>query len=1144
MALSQDLINQFVKLTDRKEKPKEVTVNGTYKMINGEEYVQIDGSEIWTPVTSTVEAETGERVKVMIKNHTATVTGNISSPSARSKSVQDLKDEVDEQGNTIKQLDNTIEQQNNSIIQIDNNIKQVNNDILQANNAINQQGNIIKQLGNEINQQGDVINSMNNDITANSNEITAINNTIVQQNNTIIQHGNTIEQQGNIIKQQGNEINQHGNKIEQFNNEIEQQGNAITQLNNKILQQDNVIQQQGNIIDQQDNIITEHGNNITILNSGFSIIDGVLVGLSQAIIDELKTKHLDAEYATIDFANINMAAVTKLFTESGIIKDLVIQEGHITGELVGVTIKGDLIEGNTIAAEKLVVKGSDGLYYKLNIDGLNNVSTEQSSKFVLLDTKPEDWETNYKDYYLISGNNYVHITDNNIPTWQANTYYKLSSTYESGLDGTNIVAKSITADKVSVTDLVAFGATIGGYNITQHSIYSGGKSSVNNVSRGVYMDDDGQIAFGDNNNFIKFFKDTDNQYKIRIQANEIYTSSGSKSIADQIEELAQDTTEAYNKAQAAQNSATSANNKIDNLEIGGRNYLQNSDFKKTTTISSETSKNPNLYPLYWGGYNSGISNPTTSYHAHIDNDTFGYNVIEFNESDGTRNWKGINIKLNDIIIEYDSYIFSFDAYTTLIGSKIFGGFHYYKKDGTTRNFWSGQFSVNFNSEDNIEKWVRYSVKVPLNDDIDFSKDIAFYVYGYGFTSNAICYINKLKLEKGNKSTDWTSAPEDLEDHIDNIQNNLTNFTDVTFTAYKREQEKTNRKIDTRLTSTEITVYGDENNPEDPSALVNHIQKLENDVNGSNGAMDRIESAEDTIEGTGLNDYDQRIKITQRFLNVETDVEQIKNIFKITGGTNLVQNSVGYFADNNNKPTMWSIAENTIYTPFGYDGDLTGITVSRGRLFCAKGSVTTTPNNIVALLANKMMSISFKYKNGANATSKIKVFNGSTVYFEKTFNTTVNQWTEYTFDPNTDPVLANPTFLNTSNSLQISIESTNSTNNNGFEISDLMLNYGNPKPWELSSNEVYGAMVKLSSLGIEVTATTANTKNFMTTDGILVYRYDSKTDKIIGTEPITKITDDGTVTNKLESTGDIIERNLIQTMIKDSSNNDIYVEYIR
>lgn len=999
MALSQDLINQFVKLTDKEEKPKEVTVNGTYKTINGEEYVQIDGSEIWTPVTSTVEAETGERVKVMIKNHTATVTGNISSPSARSKSVQDLKDEVDEQGNTIKQLDNSIEQQGNSIIQIDNNIKQVNNDILQANNAINQQGNIIKQLGNEINQQGDVINSMNNDITANSNEITAINNTIVQQNNTITQHGNTIEQQGNIIRQQGNEINQHGNKIDQLDNDINQQGNAITQINNKIVQQDNVIQQQGNIIDQQDNIITEHGNNITILNSGFSIIDGVLVGLSQAIIDELKTNHLKAAYATVDFANINMAAVEKLFTESGIIKDLVVQEGKITGELVGVTIKGDLIEGNTIAAEKLVVKGSDGLYYKLNIDGLNNISTDQASKFVLLDTKPEDWETNYKDYYIIQNNEYIHLTGDEAPTWASNTYYKLSSTYESGLDGTNIVAKSITADKVSVTDLVAFGATIGGYNITQHSIYSGGKSSVNNVSRGVYMDDDGQIAFGDNKNFIKFFKDTDNQYKIMIKASEIYTESSSKSIAEQMEELAEH------------------------------------------SIKSIT----NLY------YASNSSTPPAKPTAHV----------------------------------------------------------------TT------------NSALNKAQW---NIALPTYDED----------YPYLYTCKEVLSNNGTYSWTTVNQTTYAEAIKNIQTDLDAVQSDY--LKETTFTTYKREQIENDQGIKQRLSRTEVTVYGDPSDPDDPAALINHIQKVDNDINGSGGLDDRLEAAEDTIDGTGLNDYDQRVKITQRFLNVETDVESIKNIFKITGGTNLVQNSVGYFADNDNKPTMWDIAANTIYTPFGYDGDLTGITVSRGRLFCAKGSVTTTPNNIMALLANKMMSISFKYKNGANATSKIKIFNGSVVYFEKTFSSAVNQWTEYTFNPDIDPVLANPSFLNTANSLQISIESTNSTNSNGFEISDLMLNYGDIKPWELSSNEVYGAMVKLSSLGIEVTATTAKTKNFMTTDGILVYQYDPQTDTIGNL--ITKITDNGTVTNRLESTGDIIERNLVHTMIKDSSNNNVYVEYIR
>lgn len=483
-------------------------------------------------------------------------------------------------------------------------------------------------------------------------------------------------------------------------------------------------------------------------------------------------------------------------------------------------------------------------------------------------------------------------------------------------------------------------------------------------------------------------------------------------------------------------------------------------------------------------------------------------------------------------------------------------------------------------------------------------------------------IIKIKFEKGNIPTDWTPAPEDMNDAINSVVNlyyssnsstlpakptahvttnntttrnawniglptydeqypylytckevlnkggtyswttvNQTTYAEAiktiqtelnavqadylketTFSTYKREQIENDQGIKQRLSRTEVTVYGDPENPDDPEALINHIQKVDNDINAEGGLDDRLEAAEGTIDGTGLNDYDQRVKITQRFLNVEADVESIKNIFKITGGTNLVQNSVGYFADNDNKPTMWNIAANTIYTPFGYDGDLTGITVSRGRLFCAKGSVITTSNNIVALLANKMMSISFKYKNGANATSKIKVFNGSVVYFEKTFNTAVNQWTEYTFNPDTDPVLANPSFLNTANSLQISIESTNSTNGNGFEISDLMLNYGDIKPWELSSNEVYGAMVKLSSLGIEVTATTAKTKNFMTTDGILVFQYDPQTETI--GDLITKITDNGTVTNRLESTGDIIERDLIHTMIKDSSNNNVYVEYIR
>ena len=85
MALSKDLISQFVKITNDDKKTKgETFVYGTIVEYNGDKYVQLDGSELLTPISTTTDTKAGERVTVMIKNHSATVTGNVSSPSARS----------------------------------------------------------------------------------------------------------------------------------------------------------------------------------------------------------------------------------------------------------------------------------------------------------------------------------------------------------------------------------------------------------------------------------------------------------------------------------------------------------------------------------------------------------------------------------------------------------------------------------------------------------------------------------------------------------------------------------------------------------------------------------------------------------------------------------------------------------------------------------------------------------------------------------------------------------------------------------------------------------------------------------------------------------------------------------------------------
>lgn len=221
---------------------------------------------------------------------------------------------------------------------------------------------------------------------------------------------------------------------------------------------------------------------------------------NEASIKTLETEKLsatdaDLKYANIDFANIGEAAVKKIFADSGIIKDIVVSGGKITGELVGVTIKGDLIEANTLKADKLVVLGEDGLYYKLNVDALGETTASSDPK------------------------------------------------YQNGLDGSVIIAESITAEKIAVDDLVAFNATIGGFNIGKNSIYSGTKSSINNTTRGIYFDSSGQLYFGDAENFIRFYQSAeDGKYKLQINAESLTFGSGHVDIEEALEEIRNEVT--------------------------------------------------------------------------------------------------------------------------------------------------------------------------------------------------------------------------------------------------------------------------------------------------------------------------------------------------------------------------------------------------------------------------------------------------------------------------------------------------------------------------------------------------------------------------------------------------------------------------
>lgn len=417
MSLSSDLISQFVKATkETKPKTTESTVYGTTVEYDGRTWVRLDGSDLLTPVTKTTNVKDGDRVSVNIKDHTATITGNISSPSASTGEVEKI-------GSKITEFEIVM-------------AYKVTTDELEAINATIE--NLRAKAATFENM--DAINADIETLQAKFAELEYVSADAAKILNADIE---------NLRVKFGEFTDISTEDLEAINADINQL-KAYTA-----------------------DFVYVSADSLEALRAKIGDLDVNKLSASEAML----------KYATIDFANIGQAAFEYFYSKSGLIEDVIVGDGTITGNLVGVTIKGDVIEGGTVVADKLVIKGENGLYYKLNTDGVT--------------TEAEQTEYN-------------------------------------SINGSIITAKSITATQISVSDLVAFDATIGGFNITSDSIYSEVKDSEGNTTRGIYFDTDGQVNIGDSNNYIRYLKNDDGTYSLAISAESVlYALNGTqRSLAD------------------------------------------------------------------------------------------------------------------------------------------------------------------------------------------------------------------------------------------------------------------------------------------------------------------------------------------------------------------------------------------------------------------------------------------------------------------------------------------------------------------------------------------------------------------------------------------------------------------------------------
>lgn len=91
--ISNELISQLTKVLNaagKDGKKSENTVYGTVVVKDGSPYVKLDGSQILTPVSSTVSISDGDRVTVLVKDHSMIINGNITSPSIDKMYIKDL----------------------------------------------------------------------------------------------------------------------------------------------------------------------------------------------------------------------------------------------------------------------------------------------------------------------------------------------------------------------------------------------------------------------------------------------------------------------------------------------------------------------------------------------------------------------------------------------------------------------------------------------------------------------------------------------------------------------------------------------------------------------------------------------------------------------------------------------------------------------------------------------------------------------------------------------------------------------------------------------------------------------------------------------------------------------------------------------
>ncbi|MEH7209790.1 carbohydrate binding domain-containing protein [Priestia megaterium] len=891
------------------------TAEGSITTQAGQIALKADSSDVDTKLATKVDTQTYNNKMAQIQVTTDGI----------SQDVSDIQGTVDTQTGQITQLNSDVSAVDQKADSIQSSVTSLTTTVNSQGQTITSQGTSITQLNNTIALKADASNvytkaqadgATSTAIDSAKAEIKlttdAISSSVASLQTTTSDHESRLVSQQTTVEQLSDQISQ---KVEytdydQLNQQMSVQETQILQTSSDItLLANRTTQAEGRLdvaeasiqlnsdsietkVDQTDfdtlqGTVTSQGTSITQLNNSIALKAEASNVYTKSQTDSMVNAKVDVSTYNDKMAQIQV-------TTDGITSNV----SSITNQVNNMSIGG-----RNLLIEKTITNGfymndtntlvaNAGSFYSdfIPVTAGKQYTFSSNGKSAIRRIAQFDSNKTFISRYLQqSGNVYVYTIPANV------SYIKFSSDgdangYVTGyfkIEAGNMATAWTIAPEDTDGKIAQVSSDVSAVDQKANSIQSSVTSLTNTVtSQGNTITSQGTSITQLNNSIA-----------LKANSTDVYT----KTQADAITGAKVDTT-TYNakvaEIQATTDGITSSvsatNSKIDNLQIGGRNYYKMKSFQGaggTTAVFDDTNQ-------VWN-----VTIPSGS----------------------TTSWRGISYNAKNAILRVGrTYTVSFEVYA----DSVIPLYADINNQGLTTNVGVNDNDVTskriYNFPSTVAgRWTKASFTFTMPDTI--TQD--FYDYstlgvanGWTPSANTTIKIKNMKLEEGNKATDWQPAVEDMNDSFDaldqsistvdqkadGIQSSVTSLTTTVNsqgtrltnaeTTITQHTNSINLKADASTVYTKSQVDSSLSQKVDTTTYNNKMSSIDVSINGINQTVSDQSTSISGLNGTVTNHTSQISSVQQQADGISTTVTQVQSdLSGLTGRvstaeTNISQNT--------------------------------------------------------------------------------------------------------------------------------------------------------------------------------------------------------------------------------------------------------------